>query len=334
MICKTIAVTMFLLASAALVHGQTNPGKTSSPLRLTKTIPIPDVQGRIDHMFFDAHSGRLFVAALGNNTVEIIDVAAGKRTQTIHGLHEPQGVFYLSSPSRLYVANGDDGTLRIFDGSTYQPVATTKLGDDADNIRWDGEKHRIYVGYGSGALAVVDEKGTKLGEIPLDAHPESFRLEPRGTRIFVNLPDSRKIDVVDKQKKSVIASWHIDNALANFPMALDETNRRLFVVCRRPARLLVLDIDSGHIVGSWPAVGDCDDIFYDSATRRIYATGGAGAISVFQQQTADTYEPIATVPTRKGARTSYFSNETHSLYVAARSEGSESAAILVYDVPQ
>ena len=316
-----------LLAWAALAHAQSN-----SPLQLKKTFSMPDVQGRIDHMFFDTQSGRLFVAALGNNTVEVIDVSQGKRVHTISGLHEPQGILYLSSPNRLYVANGADGTLRIFDGTSYKLVSSIKLGDDADNIRWDEVERKIYVGYGSGALAAVDEKGTKIGEIPLDAHPESFRLEPHATRIFINLPESRKIAVVDKKAGSVIASWTTGDALENFPMALDQANRRLFVVCRRPARLLALDIDSGHIIGTWSTVGDCDDVFYDSATKRIYATGGEGRISVSQQSSPDRYNEIANIPTRKGARTSLFSPETHSLFVAARRQGSDAAAIYVYDV--
>jgi WD40 repeat protein len=211
MTCKRLHSGLLLLAFMAAGYAQSNP-----PLRLEKTIPMPDVQGRIDHMFFDAQSGRLFVAALGNNTVEVIDIRQGKRVRSISGLHEPQGILYLSSPNRLYVANGDDGTLRVLDGNSYQPAAATKLGGDADNVRWDDEAHRIYVGYGRGALAVIDEKGAKIGEIPLDAHPESFRLESHGPRIFVNLPQSRKIAVVDKKTKSVIATWTTDDAFENF----------------------------------------------------------------------------------------------------------------------
>jgi DNA-binding beta-propeller fold protein YncE len=317
---------ILLLAFAALSHAQSH-----GPLQLKKTISMPDVQGRLDHMFFDTQSGRLFVAALGNNTIEVIDVRQGKRVHTISGLHEPQGVLYLSGPNRVYVANGGDGTLRIFDGRSYKPVATTKLGDDADNIRWYEVERKIYVGYGTGALAAVDENGTKVSEILLDAHPESFRLEPHGTRIFVNLPESRKIAVVDKKAGAILAAWTTDDALENFPMALDEANRRLFVVCRRPARLLALDIDSGRIVGTWPSVGDCDDVFYDAATKRIYATGGQGRISVFQRSRPDHYNEIATISTRKGTRTSFFSPETHSLFVAARRQGSDAAAIYIYD---
>lgn len=324
-----LRTALLLFVVTAVASAQSN-----APVRLKETIVMPDVQGRIDHMFFDAQSGRLFVAALGNDTVEVIDVARRKRVRSIAGLREPQGVLFLSGPNRLYVANGADGTLRIFDGTSYQPVGTTRLGDDADNIRWDPEERKIYVGYGSGALAVVAENGTKVAEIPLDAHPESFRLEPHGTRIFVNLPDSRKIAVVDKKTHAVVATWTTDDALENFPMALDEVNRRLFVVCRRPARLLVLAVDSGHVIGAWPAVGDCDDIFYDAVAKRLYATGGDGNLSVFEQATANEYKEIASIPTRKGARTSLFSPTTHSLFVAARRQGTEAASIYVYDVAQ
>jgi DNA-binding beta-propeller fold protein YncE len=322
---KDLLRAVLLLALTAFAYAQSKP-----PLRREKAILLPDVQGRIDHMFFDAGSGRLFVAALGNNTVEVIDIRTGKRVGTISGLHEPQGILYLQGPNRLYVANGDDGTLRMFNGTSYKPVASTKLGDDADNIRWDESERRIYVGYGSGALAAVDENGARLSDIPLDAHPESFRLEQHANRIFVNLPDSRKIAVVDKKTRSVTATWTTGDASQNFPMALDEATRRLFVVCRRPARLLALDLDSGHIVGQWQVVGDCDDVFYDPEAKQIYATGGEGKISIFRQEDADHYKEIASIPTRSGARTSFFSPETRSLFVAARRQGSESAAIYVY----
>lgn len=319
--------SLLLLGCFAVAYAETN-----QPLRLEKTIPMPEVQGRIDHMFFDPESGRLFVAALGNNTVEVIDTRQGKRVHSISGLHEPQGILYLRDPNRLYVANGDDGTLRLFDGSSYGLISSVKLGDDADNIRWDAAAKQIYVGYGSGALAAVDEKGVKASEIALDAHPESFRLEANGPKIFVNLPGSRKVAVVDRNSKSVVARWSTGGAFANYPMAIDESNHRLFIVCRMPARLVVLDSDSGNLVGKWSVVGDCDDVFYDAETKRIYASGGEGHVSVFQQQGANQYRQLASVATRKGARTSLFSPESRSLYVAARRQGAEGAAIYVFHV--
>jgi DNA-binding beta-propeller fold protein YncE len=324
----------FLLLSFLLALGIALHGQSGSPLRLENTIPLPDVQGRIDHMSIDVQGERLFVAALGNNTVEVVDLKQAKRVHSIPGLQEPQGALYLPGLKRLFIANADDGTVRIFDGRTYAEIKTTHLGDDADNVRYDAERHLIYVGYGSGGLAVLSEDGTKNNNIPLDAHPESFQLEKNGSRLFVNLPDSRKIAVIDRIKASVVANWGTSGALSNFPMALDEPNHRLFVICRAPAELLVLDTGTGQIVAKLPAVGDCDDVFYDPALKRIYATGGEGAISVFQQQDKDHYKEVAKIATRKGARTSFFSPDFHRLYVALRRQGSESAAIRAYATQQ
>ena len=197
------------LFEAFFVFATVATAQSTAPLRLEKTIPLPDVRGRIDHMSIDVKNQRFFMAALGNNTVEVIDVKDGKRAHTITGLHEPQGVLYLPDVNRLYVANGEDGSLRIFDGVSYAPIKTVKLGEDADNVRFDAEKKHVYVGYGgaSGALAVMNEDGTKVAEIPLDAHPESFQLEKNGPRLFVNLPKSQKVAVVDRTTTSVVTTW-------------------------------------------------------------------------------------------------------------------------------
>jgi DNA-binding beta-propeller fold protein YncE len=304
--------------------------QSNEPLRLQKTIPLPDVQRRIDHMFLDITKSRLFVAALGNNTVEVIDISQGKRIHTIAGLREPQGVLYLADVNRLYVANRDDGTLRLFDGASYELLKTISLGENADNIRFDAERKHVYIGYGGDALGVVNEDGMKVGEIKLDAHPESFQLEKNGPRLFVNMPRSRKVAVADRTTGAVIATWGTGGASSNYPMALDEDDHRLFIVCRLPARLVVLDTRTGKVVEKLPVVGDSDDVFYDRARKRVYATGGEGAISVFQQQDLDHYTQIAHVPTIKGARTSFFSPDLSELFVAARRDGSEPAAIRVY----
>lgn len=233
-------------------------------------------------MSVDVRGGRLFVSALGNNTVEVIDARAGKRVKTIGGLQEPQGVLYLPAVDRLYVANSKDGSVRIFDGSPYAPLKTLDYGDDADNLRYDSDHKRIYVGYGSGALAEIDEEGDKAREIKLDAHPESFQLEEDSPRIYVNLPKSRKIAVLDREKRAIIATWPVGMALSNNPMALNQADHRLFVITRFPARLLVFDTTTGKTVQRLPAVGDCDDVFDDQARKQIYASGGEGAISVFE----------------------------------------------------
>jgi YVTN family beta-propeller protein len=316
---------VILLASAALAWGQ-----ASQPLRLERTIELPEVQGRIDHLSVDVKGQRLFVSALGNNTVEVIDIKAGKRVKTISGLQEPQGVLYVSATDRLYVANAKDGSVRIFDGGSYAPLKTLEYGDDADNLRYDSGRKRVYVGYGSGALGEIDDEGNKAGEIKLDAHPESFQLEKDGPRIYVNLPKSRKIAVLDREKRAIIATWPIGMALANYPMALDQGDHRLFVMTRFPARLLVFDTNTGQTIQRLPAVGDCDDVFYDPTRKRIYASGGDGGISVFEQKDPDHYRESARIITVKGARTGFFSSELDRLFLAVRRQGTQPAAIRVF----
>jgi DNA-binding beta-propeller fold protein YncE len=317
---------LLLFLSAGLARAQ-----AVSALKLEKTIPLPEVQGRIDHMSIDTKGQRLFVSALGNNTVEVIDLKESRRTRSIAGLQEPQGVLYVARNDRLYVASSKDGTVKVFDGTSLQLLKTIEYGDDADNLRYDSAQQHVYVGYGGGALGEIDANGKKLAEIQLGSHPESFQLEKDSPRIYANLPKSRKIAVVDWEKHSIITAWRTGLSLANYPMALDEQDHRLFVVTRYPARLLVLDTASGKIIQTLPAVGDCDDVFFDAARKRIYAIGGEGAISVFAQQDPDHYSEIVRIPTVKGARTGFFAPELNRLFLGVRKQGTAKAAIEVFE---
>lgn len=314
-----------------LVLATTPHAFSGAPTEPTARIALPEVEGRIDHMAVDMKGQRLFVAALGNNTVEVIDLTARKRVHSIPGLREPQGIACLAASDRIVVASGGDGTCRIFDGRTYRQTATISCGDDADNVRYDAEARRLYVGYGKGGLAVIDPaQGKRVADIPLDGHPESFQMESRGKRIFVNVPTARQIKVVDREKRVVVATWPVDQAEQNFPMALDEAHHRLLVGCRKPARLLVVDTESGKPVASLPCVGDTDDLFCDAKSRRVYVSGGEGAISVFDQTDADHYRPMATMRTAPGARTSLFVPASGCLYLAVPHRGGQKAEIWVY----
>ena len=249
-------------------------------LTLAQTIPLPGVEGRIDHLAVDVAGQRVFVAALGNNSIEIINLAAGKHVGSIQEVKEPQGIRFVDG--LLFVGSGEGGTCDVFEAASHKRLASVKLGDDADNVRYDPEPKRIYVGYGQGALAVIDAvKRAKITDIPLKAHPESFQLETRGTRIFVNVPKAMQIAVIDRSKDQVIATWPIHEAHDNFPMALDESHQRLFVGCRKPARLLVLETRSGKVTASSDCGADTDDLFYDSASERVYLSCGAGSVDVF-----------------------------------------------------
>lgn len=313
----------------AILHASVAFADESLSLRLERTIPLPGVEGRIDHLAADGKGKRLFVAALGNNTLEVVDLAAGKVVRSIGGLREPQGVAYLPEANLAVVAAGADGACVVYDGATLDRARAVKLGADADNVRYDAGARRVYVGYGEGALGVFDPAGSlpSAGEFRLAGHPESFQLETAGPRIFVNVPDAKQVAVVDREKGAVVATWPMTDAQRNYPMALDETNHRLFVGCRKPARLVVLDTAAGKEVAALDASGDADDLFVDAAAKRIYMICGEGFVDVFAPDGADAYRRVARVPTATGARTGLFVPDRGVLFVAVPHRGDQQAEI-------
>lgn len=305
----------------------------TSNLKFLSAIPLPGVTGRFDHFALDLKGHRLFVAALGNNTLEAIDLAAGRRVQSVPGLGKPTGIVFLPDRNRLFVACGDDGNVRVFDAATLRLLKTIPGLEDADNMRFDAKAGLIYVGYGSGSLAVIDAaKAENIGNIKLDGHPESFQLEKNGSRVFVNVPDARHIAVVNRDRRAVEATWPMADIKANFPMALDETDHRLFVGCRNPSRLVVFDIKSGKRVADIGISGDIDDLFYDPAVRCLYASCGEGFIDVIAQKDMGRYERIERIPTSPGARTAYLSPELNEFYLAVPERGGQKAEIRVFAV--
>lgn len=327
---QLVAFTLSLAASVA--HTQ-----QTAPLRLVQTVPLPEVQGRIDHFDADLTDQRLFMSALGNNTLEVFDLRANKLINTIRELREPQGITYAPQSNRLFVANSTDGTCLMFDASNFKLLKTVHFPSDADDTHYDAGTRQVFVGYGdegNAGLGILDGATGELeGTIKLPGHPESFQLEESGLRIFVNVPTAGEIiDVVDRRERKVIATWTLEGAAANFPMALDERDHRLLVTCRRPAQMLVLDTQSGKIIARVPCVGDADDMWYDAARKRIYITGGDGFISVIGQEDASHYREIGRIRTVPGTRTSCFVPQLNRLYLGVRRRGNQPAELRVYEV--
>ncbi|HET9748262.1 MAG TPA: hypothetical protein VFS06_03070 [Casimicrobiaceae bacterium] len=300
-----------------------------APLELVQTIALADVRGRIDHLAIDADGARLFVAALGNDSVEVIDLGRGTRVARINGLHEPQGIGYVRSANRLFVANAGDG-VDLFDASTLRRVSRIEGLDDADNVRVDAVNAKVFVGFAHALAALDPASGKLLERIALAGHPESFQLESTGSRIFVNVPSAAHIAVVDSQKKSVVGTWRIGHWQANFPMALDEAHQRLFVATRKPAALVIFDTQSGGRKADLPIGGDADDLFYDAKRKRLYVICGEGVVEVVEQKDADHYERAAEVNTVRGARTGLFVPSRDALFVAVPAHAGGSAEIRVF----
>lgn len=325
----TLLLPMLLCAPLGR-NGATEP---PPPLVLERAIPLAGVSGRIDHMAFDLKRKRLFVAELGNGTLDIIDVTSGTAVHRIEGLREPQGVGYSPNADVLAVASAGDGSVRLFRGEDFSPMGRVDLGDDADDVRLDARTGNLVVGYGGGGLAVVDPASASIrSRTKLPAHPEGFQLGPNAHLAFVNVPDAHQIAVVDLAAEKQVASWRVPDLRANFPMAFDDVGAVVATVFRSPARLVLLDAKSGAVTASLDTCGDADDVFFDSGRHRIYVSCGDGALDVLQQAPSG-YSRVSRIKTAPGARTSLFVPELDRLYVAARAGlaglGS-GAAVLVF----
>jgi DNA-binding beta-propeller fold protein YncE len=307
--------------------GAAQEGDRAAPLRFEAAIPLGDVRGRIDHMAADVSRHRLFVAELGNDTVGIVDVDARKLVKRLSGLKEPQGVAYFPATDTVFVANGGDGSLRLFRGSEYEENGRIDLGDDADNVRIDPLTRLVLVGHGGGGLAVIDPVWrTKIDDIPLRGHPESFQIDARTGRAYVNVPNAHMIAVLDLNSASQVGAWATAGLARNFPMALDDESKHVLTMFRSPPKLGVFDMRDGSSAAAVDACADADDVFVDAKRHRVYVSCGAGAIDVLD---ARTYERVARIPTVAGARTSLYVPELDRLFVAVRA-GSSPAAIWVF----
>jgi DNA-binding beta-propeller fold protein YncE len=305
---------------------------TQAPLALVGTIDLPRVEGRIDHLAVDTGARRLYVAALGSNTVEVLDLKNGNHLKSLSGFREPQGIAFLPDAKLIAVANGQGDGLQFVDANDFHPTTAVRLGDDSDNVRYDPAAKRLFVGFASGALAAIDPaNGKVLGEAKLAGHPESFQLERSGSRVFVNVPTANQIAVIDRAAMKVVATWPVVAATSNYPMALDEANHRIFVGCRRPAKVLVYDTTTGKESSSFDIVGDTDDLFYDAARKRLYVSGGEGYIDVFQEQDGGRFTRVAHTATAAGARTSLFVPDQSRLYLAVPHRGTQKAEIRIYE---
>lgn len=332
---KRLRTTLLLLMTIPTLAAAQNT--QTRPLVLTGAIPLPGVSGRIDHFGTD-QQGHLFLSALGSNSEEVIDIGGQTRIHSIAGIPTPQGVVFSPETNKLFVGSAK-GKLYVYDGNSYALLTSIDFHGDVDNLRYDPATKRVYVGYGddeAAAIGIVDASTNKVLErFRTGAHPESFQLESSGPNIYINLPDLKQIAVLNRNT-GALRRWLLSTE-GNFPMALDEADHRVFVNTRSPAKLLVVDTNSGKTVASLPSVEDCDDLYYDSGRKRIYASGGEGFIAVFQQKDDDHYELLTKVPTTLGARTSaYFGKlgkkgfDRYFLAVPARAD--HGAEVWIYTV--
>src|ERR1700719_71790 len=336
-LCVSVTALLFLAAVISRANAQ-----ETQPLRLVQSIPMSNVKGRIDHMDVDVKGKRLFVAGLENGSLEVVDLGAGKWSKTIPGFKKTQGIAYIPSLNKMFVASGDDGMLRVFRADSLELVDSIKLDLGPNRVAFDPLKSLLYVGYGGkdagkdyGEIAIIDAKTDKhLGDIKVDAHPSELLLDKSGKTLYVFVSIASKVQVVDTQKREVVSTWPVSSQ-RNGDGALDEKTHRLFIGTRTPPRMVVMDSNTGKELASLPTTEGMDGVYFNAVQKRVYVSGGrdndVGYVFVYQQKDADHYELIAKIPTRAGAGTSFWSPIFNRYYVAAPAHDNEQAAILVFE---
>ncbi|MDP4261689.1 MAG: YncE family protein [Bacteroidota bacterium] len=329
--------TIIFLSALFSCFNCTSPGNNSYDqsklLTLSKKITLAGVSGRMDHIAYDAEDHLAFIAALGNNTIEVVNINTGNTIHTIKGLHEPQGVAYIPSLKRLVVANGGNGKCIFYDTRTYSPLRVIDLKDDADNIRYDPVSNRVYAGYGNGGIAVIDANTMEqAGTISLDGHPESFQVSNKQNRIYINVPDENETEVADLLLNTIIAKWKNTDASSNFPMALNEEDNSLFIGCRSPATLEVVNTETGKVVYAASCSGDADDVFYNSSDSLVFVSAGKGFIDVFKTNSQKGLVSVDHLKTSYGARTSLLLPAEKKFLLAVPAHAGEPAALWIYTI--
>jgi DNA-binding beta-propeller fold protein YncE len=254
---------------------------------------------------------------------------------SIKGLAQPQGPLYVPAVDKLYVANAEDGKVRVYDGATYTLRKTIDFGKDPDNMRYDEASKRVYVGFGEddGGIGMIDPKtDERVGDVyKTEGHPESFQVEAKGEHIFANVPDAGNVvESIDK-KTGAVTKWPLKGLRGNYAMALNEEDHRLFTITRKTPMMVVLDTQNGKEIARLRAAGECDDVFFDPTRKRIYVIGGEGIISVFQQNDPEHYELVANVPSAVGIRTGYYFAKRDRFYVAVPAKGNEPAQVWTFE---
>jgi DNA-binding beta-propeller fold protein YncE len=316
---RSLSIAGCSWALAGLTAALLNPSVAVAeppPLERVQIIALKGPVGGMDHLALDAKRGRLFVANTVNNSLDVVDLKAGKLLKQVPGQGRVRGIDYSAQADRVFTGCGTGGVCNTLDGENYEVVKSVPLGDDADNVRYNPRTQRIYVVHADRELSVIDAKDFTLrSPIALPTNLGAFKLEAGRPRMYVNAKEGN-VMVIDTDKDEVIGRFPVAPAGANAAVAIDEANHRLFIGCRKNPALVVMDSDTGKVVASVPIPGDVDDLSFDARQGRIYASCGEGAIAAIRQIDADRYESLGTIQTVKGARTSIFNPDDGNLYLA------------------
>jgi hypothetical protein len=305
-------------------------------LKPERAISLTGVSGKFDHFAADEKGNRLFAAATGNQSVEVIDLATDKIVESLKGLGKPHGLAWVPETGRLFVADGGKGTLAVFEGSPLKLTKTLPLSEDADDMVYDSATRLLYIGHGGtnatnpARIAIVDAQSLTLAaNIPVASHPEALELDASGDRIFANIADAGQIVVIDGKTRKLVSTWDLKHNKGNTPLAYDEADGLLLVGCRTPAQLVVLNGKTGEEIANAPTSAGADDLFFDASNHRAYLIAGSGAVDSFTLSPEGKLQPLTVTHTANGAKTGLLTPAEGQLYVGIPGT-STAATVRVY----
>jgi hypothetical protein len=330
-----IALSVMLPLMAAdgqRAFGTDGASKPAGSLELTQTVSLPQLRGGFNHLAADAKRGRFYVTAPGEKKLAVVDLRAGKVLRVLTDV-PASAAKYLADLDVVCLSGG--GGITFLSGESLTPLGKVALYSAVDELQYDANEHRLYAGVMDAAkpgIAVIDAGARQLIEtINLPAKPQGFVLEDNGPHLYANTPGAQQVTVVDRKIRAIVAQWKLNDAKSNYPIALDETNHRLFVGCRRPPCLLVLDTASGKKVAQVETGGDADDMSFDPNEKRVYLACGDGVISTIVETTdADHFKTLPDVQTVEDARNSLFVPELKTFFLAVPPQKQAAAELRAY----
>jgi DNA-binding beta-propeller fold protein YncE len=334
---KKVFTILFVMCGLLSLKSQ---GQESAPLKLVQTYKLSaDVKGNFDHFAIDLAGSRLFATPEAYKAVLVFDIKTGNLLHKISGIEKPHAILYREDLKKLYVTDGEAGDVKIVDSTTYAVLSSVKLLEDADSIGYDPVTKYLYIDNGGGdvhqtysMLSVVDTTaGKKLADIKIDGDTlEAMALEKSSAKIYVNNKAKNQVDVIDREKRTLITSWPVTKAKTNVAIAYDEANHRLFIACRSGA-IVVLDTQTGKEITALPITKGVDDLVFDAASKRLYASCD-GDVNVYEQSDPDDYKLLGKVATGALARTALLVPQLNRYFVAVPQHGTSNAEVLVFEV--
>jgi DNA-binding beta-propeller fold protein YncE len=306
-------------------------------LTTTRIVGLPN---HFDHLTPDLKNNRLFVVPEDNKSIEVYNIRTGQFVHSIKGIGVGHSVVYRADIDRIFVTDGSDGDLKIFNGTTYELLKKVSLLADSDATGYDPNTHYLYIADGGldaklnyTFLEIVNtDTGEKVGQIKIDSNRlEAMAVEKAGSRLFLNMTEKNSIGVIDRKKNVVAAVWPLSGCKVNASVAIDEKNHRLFAACR-DGNMNVLDSDTGKVLQNLPISAGVDDMIFDPASQRVYVATGEGFVNVFKEIDSDHYQAIGKIPTGPLGKTGLLVPALKEYFVAVPPHGSKCAEVMVFAV--